>query len=755
MIRKIISIANVGKLRQCLPQGNVEFKKLTLIYAPNGRGKTTLTDVVRSYQSGDGSFVEGRTTLGTTGAPAIELLTNSGTARFASGTWSVTDPNILVFDRDFIEQNVYSGSAVTHDNKRNLHQIIVGAGGVALANKVDVIDGQIRDANRELSEARAGLERIAPSGMTVEEFTALPAEADLANKITAQTREINALEQADAISKGPLITPLALPFVPIEFEATLNKTLDSVSTDVEQRVRVHLDQHTNGAGERWLSDGLSHVRGDVCPFCEQPLDPTGVIAVYRAYFSAAYNDLKARVAALRTSVARIAEPSLLLKVARDVVANTAGATFWSGFVKCELPPIDEGVLQGVLETLRDEAMALVMAKEQAPLEQIALTDGFGAAHAKYTALVADVGTFNDAASEINTRIEAKKAEMVGGDLGLAKTRLARLKAIASRHDSTNTAAVMRYATAKQQKTNLENNKVTAKNALDAHSGTVMAGWEKGLNTLLDKFGAEFQIGRAASQYRGGSPSATYSLMINGVAVELGAADSPRSQPNFRNTLSDGDRATLAFALFLLLTESDPNLADQVVLLDDPFSSQDRGRRIYTQQCIRRIASRASQVIVLSHNSEFLKLISDEWHDEQHCVELKKVGEKMLITECDLEAETASPYYLDHGKLQAFVEDSEGEPRDVARCIRPVLEHRLRVLFPGSFGQTEWLGDMIGKIRAAGSSDTLAAAQPLLTELEEINDFSKRYHHANWQAEPVDGDEVRTYSRRTLNLCRSL
>ena len=42
MLEKIVTIKNVGKFRNCQAAGDVTFRTLTLVYAENGRGKSTL-----------------------------------------------------------------------------------------------------------------------------------------------------------------------------------------------------------------------------------------------------------------------------------------------------------------------------------------------------------------------------------------------------------------------------------------------------------------------------------------------------------------------------------------------------------------------------------------------------------------------------------------------------------------------------------------------------------------------------------------
>jgi len=79
---------------------------------------------------------------------------------------------------------------------------------------------------------------------------------------------------------------------------------------------------------------------------------------------------------------------------------------------------------------------------------------------------------------------------------------------------------------------------------------------------------------------------------------------------------------------------------------------------------------------------------------------------------------------------------------------------MRSHFPGQFQQNEWLGDFIGKIRAASATDGLQHAKADLAELDAINGYSKKYHHqqnANADTEPINDDELHGFVKRTLRL----
>ena len=112
------------------------------------------------------------------------------------------------------------------------------------------------------------------------------------------------------------------------------------------------------------------------------------------------------------------------------------------------------------------------------------------------------------------------------------------------------------------------------------------------------------------QQLGGVASSTYQISINNTPVVLGDGTTPLDRPSFRNTLSAGDKSTLALAFFLAQLMRDPGRASKVVVFDDPFNSQDNFRRECTVARIKRCGDLTAQVILLSHDGPFLKRVWD-------------------------------------------------------------------------------------------------------------------------------------------------
>jgi wobble nucleotide-excising tRNase len=185
MLRKILAIKNIGLFNDAKFTSD-SFDKATLIYAENGRGKSTLASILRSCAANDAASISLRQTLGNESAQEIRLLFENGTSRiqttFNSNTWSNHFSDILVFDTEFVDKNVYSGSVVGTNHRQELLEFALGEDAVQLKQKVDSEAQKISEHTREISTIERSL---APhrNGMPLEEFASLESDSDVDQKI--------------------------------------------------------------------------------------------------------------------------------------------------------------------------------------------------------------------------------------------------------------------------------------------------------------------------------------------------------------------------------------------------------------------------------------------------------------------------------------------------------------------------------------------------------------------------------------------
>lgn len=763
MLGKFISIKNIGRFRDCTPRGDVTFLKLTLLFAENGRGKTTLCAILRSLQTGQSEYISERKTLGTSDPASVQIRLDGNNITFGNGGWSSThtDIDIAVFDSVFIHDNVYAGDYVDHEHKKNLYRVIVGAQGVQLARQIDELDGKIREANGEIKIKKETASRSLPTGTTLEEYLTWQPVADINSKIQQKNNEIvnlqRTLDRSTEIQSKGLIAKVSLPAFPSDFLTILSKQLTDIAADAEARVRQQISTHQMGSqGENWLSQGLGFVVNDKCPFCGQHINGNELIAAYRSHFNAAYKDLKQQVAQLSRRLINAIGESSLNAAQQTLSNNLALIEFWRQFSEMAVPSFDFEDARTKYLTLRGLASVLAQRKQQSPTEPITPSDDFQTALHAVTSLQAAVDAYNAAVDEANRRINEQKAAVQKGvDINKMKREIADLEAKKKRFEPEVVHACKEYQDAVTAKTTLELQKKAAKDQLDRHCQQIIQSYQSSINTYLDQFNAGFRIANSRHLYTGGTPSSHYQLEINKCAIDLGDSRTQPGTPCFKSTLSSGDRSALALAFFLAAMNQDAGIGNKIVVLDDPFTSQDRFRRTCTQQLIRQLAGIAQQVIVLSHDPHFLRLIWEGYPSTDiKVLQMCRTGKNTVIGEWDIEAETQSTYMRNYSALLDFYRERKGRPLDVVRNIRPFIEGFLRCHFPGHFQQTEWLGEFINKIRNATGADGLSHAQADLEEIEAINDYSKKYHHdqnPNADSEPLSEDELYGFVKRTLRL----
>jgi wobble nucleotide-excising tRNase len=758
MIEKFIKIKSIGTFRDCTPSGDVALRKLNLIFAENGLGKTTLCAILRSLQGGFSEYITERKTIGISDLPFVQIRLIGSMVSFSNNAWSTTHPNIAIFDSVFIHDNVYAGDYVDHEHKKNLYRVIVGAQGVQLAQQVDSLDEQIRTVNADIRAKEDVASRFIPQGVALKEYLDWQAVEDIDARILQKNDEIikrqQALDKAGEILAKGLLMKVQLPLLPSDFSTILAKQLTDIVIDAETLVRQHITNHAMGnQGESWLSQGLGYVCNDQCPFCGQVIAANDLILAYRSYFNAAYKNLKQEVAQLDQLIISAIGDSSLNAIRQALSGNLTLVEFWKQFSEVILPELSLDEVQANYATLRQLALGLARKKQENPTEIATPDETFTSALKSVQELQNPFDSYNAAVDACNTRMNELKASVQqGGDITVQKHELAVLDAKKKRFEPDVINACIAYQALLKPKADLERQKKAAKQRLDKYCEDILPTYQKAINDYLDQFNAGFRIINTKRNYQGGSPRAQFQIQINNIPVDLGDAKTPFGTPCFKTTLSSGDRSALALAFFLGALKQDINIGNRVAVLDDPFTSLDRFRRTCTQQLIVGLVRRCQQVIILSHDPDFLKLISDECPaGEVKTLQLCRTGGKTMLGEWDIETETQSTYLKNYSILSKYYRDRTGTPLDVARSIRPFLEGMLRAHFPGAFQPNEWLGDFIKKIRDADSSSGLQHAKDDLSELEAINDYSKKFHHNQDQNTIISSDELYGFVKRTLRL----
>jgi len=760
MIQKIVSISHVGRFESYKAKGVTDWNKLTLLFGENGRGKTTLTAILRSNADSDGALLLGRKTLGQALLPEVELLTNAGVWKFAAGAWSGGSLAMHIFDAHFVQTNVHEGDHVETEHRRNLFNVIVGAVGKQLNQEISGLDDDIRAVTKEIATKRAVLEVSLKGGSSLAEFLGLDTDPLVESKIEKIQKDIAALSNAEIIANGAPLLLIDVPALPSGYSQLLEKTLLDLSASAVAKVTAHMQQHHHDNYASWLMTGTGFVVGTECPFCSAPLDGNELVTAYNSYFGDSYKELRRAIPLMSGVVETAFGVNQVLRVRNTVAENAALHSFWKDFVTFDAPTFNLDDAETLFGQILADLSVGLSQKAANPLDIIENPESYSSASIAYSTLRTRIEAYNLAVATANASIATLKAEVGITDIDVRKADLEILEMCRARQSASVCTSCAEYEALVEKKSALEAKKEAVRKKLNTHNLTVFSKYEKRINDLLDKFNAGFRISNTKGEYPAGKPSSTYNLVINSTPVPLGKGDASLGLPSFRNTLSAGDKSALAFCFFVAQAEADPHLSKKIVLFDDPFTSQDLDRRSTTQHVIKDFVHKAEQVVVLSHEPYFLRGMSDGiLSGNVSTLMLDRDGlNASRIASVDLEELLQHDHFRSHGVLIKYLDHGIGSPQDVVRCIRPYLEYVLRVKFPDDCVDGEWLGDYLGKIDKAVPPEELAKLKAERSELGELNNYSKAHHHGDGSFNTkvlIVKNELDAMVKRTLGVAKRL
>lgn len=335
-----------------------------------------------------------------------------------------------------------------------------------------------------------------------------------------------------------------------------------------------------------------------------------IIETFKKFFSESYRTFQQELSRFEASVEQPLSDTVLLSVQRKITDNAALVEFWKPYVTITAPELsfDDRVVP-VIHGLKDALTPLVRKKLASPLEAVAYSPEASRAIDAWTKLRDDVKAYNAQIASFNTAITAVKSATAAKNPMAVQKELANLESQKARHGTATVAAIKTFTDAKAKKTATESVKDKAKDQLDAYNAKVIGKYRETVNKLLERFGAKFTLAKVKMEYTGRTPRTAFTFEIRGKEIDPGGENTPAGTPCFRNTLSSGDRNTLALAFFIAQLKNRADLANLIVVFDDPFTSLDSFRQNWTCNTIRGLASEAKQVIVLSHSLHFLRMLA--------------------------------------------------------------------------------------------------------------------------------------------------
>ena len=757
MINRIRLIRNIGQFDNVTPPPETAFTPFSLVYGENARGKTTFAAILRSLTTGEHKFVTERHRIGAQHLPHIVLDHTAGQSVFQNGAWTQIFPEIEIFDDAFVSANVCSGIEIQPAHRQNLHELILGSQGVALNDALQRQVRRIEGHNSALHRLADTIPTAARGPYSVDAYCNLNSDPDIDVKIREAGRRLAAARSADTIRQRPVFQEIRLPEFDVEgISEFVGRTLADLDDAAAERVRIHIAK-LGGGGEAWVAEGTTRIApvseglpDEVCPFCTQDLEGRDLIAHYRAYFSQEYKDLKTAIRQVAGAVTNTHAGDIPAAFERDVRTAVQAREFWRDFAEMPVIEIDTAAIARNWRAARESVLAQLRAKAAAPLESMTLTHETRHAILLYRTSITEVKALSRRLLGSNDRLAIVKEQAAGDDFSALGDDLEQLKAQKARFDTAVARHCEAYVTEKAAKEATELERTRARAALDHYRAGIFPAYEEAINEYLRRLGASFRLGEVQSVNTRGGSSASYCVVINHQNVNVTADNGP----SFRNTLSSGDRNTLALAFFFASLDQDPNLANKIMVIDDPMTSLDDHRTLRTREEIKAMAARVQQTIVLSHAKAFLcNLWEQADKNTTTSIRINRAGGGSEISVWDVRNDSISEHDKRHELVRAYLRAADPDrERQVAEALRPILEAFMRVAFPEYFPPGTLLGRFIGlcEVRVGGANEILSTGD--ISEIRALLDYANQFHHDTnpaRQTAVINDAELSDFASRTV------
>ena len=762
MIRHIKLLRNIGVFDSDSGGATIDLKRLVLIYAENGSGKTTISAIFRSLATGDPSPIVERHRLGSTGPPhvVVECDGDPSNVVFENETWNRSLRPMNIYDDSFVDENVYSGLSVDPQHRQHLHELILGHEGVELNNRVKSYAARVDEHNIALRAKAAAIPESLREGLSADEFCALPSSPNVDDQIETTTRALQAAQNASVVLTAPLFSELSLPTFDLgALNHLLHLDIEGLSAQAESRVRGHLATLHSG-GEEWVSKGMDQLSDDsvTCPFCGQDLGGSTLLEHYKAYFSDEYNQLKRELANSIEELTRAHSDGKQADFELQVRTLLERSQFWSTYVQVPQVDVDTQTIRSSWTTTFGAIVNLLESKQRTPMDSLDVSEEALQAIEAYEQHRSALNPINELLIATNQEIEAIRAQTQGASLDDIAAHLRHLKATKSRHSDELSPRCEDYLTENQAKTDTEQRRDAAKEELDAYRNAVFPRLQAAVNVYLSRFNAGFSIDELEAHTIRTGTTSTYSIVINDKRIPVASNTAGQTGPTFHNTLSAGDHNTLALAFFFSNLYEEPSIENSIVVVDDPISSLDDHRSVATAQEIRRLFNHSAQVIVLSHSKSFLCSIWDNV-DRSECtaLQIKRGPIGSGISEWDVKSEAKNEHDRRHKALQEYFQLWTGEEREVAQDVRTHLEGYLRTTVPTDFPAGESLGrEFTNRCRQRITEGRPILEEPKLDELRGILEYANLFHHDTnpaWRTQAINSQELHGFVGRTLDFVK--
>ena len=774
MIKEIYQISGVGRFKDFTPIPPIKLAKISVFYGENGKGKSSLAAIFLSISDGNLDELDRRTTIGLDKKSIVFSRDGGGKIAYSSPglKWSQTLEDLLVFDEAFVHENVCIGPLVDIDQRRNLNTVILGSTARQLVEEEQDLKAAIKLRNSQIKATKQDIESQilrqtanSKASLSIEEFITLDPEPQIDSQLVQQKQLADQLRSASNVLSRREFVQVILPEFPMgEIEELLKLSTEDVEASAEARVRTHLVKFTGDGLEDWIErgTGFRSNSGDDCPYCGQSLQSSSLIRHYQAYFGEAYKTLKSDVEEF--SGRRLQFESVMDNVNKAITDNVGVSDLWrneeiSGLVY-PLQNFEE--IRKALDELVACAETLLAEKSGRPLDPRELSADLSDAYKTWLEVRLRISEYNRHHEENNVAIRKHKEGLAAGNLDAVERKLLILENTRIRHTCEVASLCYTYSHLNEEQAKHKRRLKAVQAKIRQQVKQTFDDYGDRVNNYLRRLNADFTLVNLKQRPDGTKRQAEYHIGLLSEKIPVGGDKTADGGQSYKNTLSEGDRRTLALSLFLARLKSTDRVDKKILVFDDPVTSMDDNRSSGTADLILATCERVSQVIVLSHRKRFLRNFWIKYKRSPNrygelrllevCPQESNVDFSDIRPEWDIARATETDFEEHLRYIVGYIRNSpQTDTRNAAPKLRLVLETHYQSLYQDEFadGSTQF-GDFVGKVLGCTESSRL---YPLKKqdglELRRLNEATSTFHHP--ASLDLEETELRQLCKDTLNL----
>lgn len=644
MIERFKTIKNIGRYKNAVDLGQCEFKKTTIIFGSNSEGKSTFCDILKSLSRNDSSYIEKRKTIDAIDSPEVEIKFDNlkSTIKYNKDKWVIPSEvlrknQILIFDTEFVEKNIFTNSEINRKNSENFTDFILGEESIRIQKQLE----ELKEIKKQLEQNKDNITKDIElyANISFEDFSTIEYHEDV-NEINKLSSELdykianlkNSINKIEDIKNYQLPLEICLKDDSIEKYEVINSILvsyyelsrnDIIKSFNEHKKKINIQ---NNDFDKWISEGCGFNSTNICPYCGSSLVDNKLVESYLIMFCDKFIQYTNNVDILRDI--ELSRSTLhFCDIKREIEINLSKieklkSIFNYGVCESYYNKLVE-LSHNIIKHL--DCILNIKQDIDKQLEQcirIKLND-------KYKSVKnINIDKYKDYVKTISNLISSYNKE-IENYYNNASKYLAELSA-----DSLNSDIK------KLQKEYEKNNNIINRNKYNDKYFKYLENEKqlKGINDKVSKLKKEFE--NAQSDF-----IEKFYLDINYYYKTLGSKNfnielkttnkgtkkiynivlnyHSHKIDNLSSVLSDSDKRALALSIFLSKLKNENQLKNFIIVMDDPITSFDNERMNLFINTLNEF-DKANQIIILTHYQNFYRKFYDLMKKEKSLLGLLKI-----------------------------------------------------------------------------------------------------------------------------------